>query len=679
MRRLTLLCILIFSDHSLHSQQGMWTWMNGSTNENPLGVYGTQGVPSVLNSPAGGYEGAMGTDKAGNFWFFSGFNTGVYDDLWKFTPATNEWTWMKGSGNTFTGPVYGTQGIPAISNSPGNQQWCAAAWVDTAGNFWIFGGSDGGGTSYNLLWKYDPAINMWSWEEGSTTCCTPGNYGTKGIASPTNQPPSRWETNAAWVDSSNNLWLFGGFTTTGDFNDLWKYQISTGEWTWVSGSSVTNSSGNYGIKGVPAATNEPPPRKAHSHWKDSDGNFWMFAGARTLGSFNDMWMYNSTTGFWTWMGGTDVLNDVGTFGPNCNADTSYLPKFRFENKASWIDKQGRFWNYGGSNLSDLWVYNPKCNTWALVNGNPSVFTAPVFGTQGIAAPGNEPGGLMGSVSWMDSSDGLWMMGGWNNNYNAVNTLWKFVIDTTCAISFCGNVPQCNLSSSDTLFCEKQCIDFFDLSVNSPTTWQGQFTGGSRSTSTLQNPAGICYNNYGSFDVQLIACNNAGCDTVFFPAFITEFQSPAAPTILWQNDSLICTATNVSYAWYSTLNPNLVLGTNYFYVPFTAGTYYVLITDSNGCAVPSLTIAANVGWNDITQNSIQIVYEGIESNLFLNCPENLFDEYTVTIYDGIGRVVMEIKSNCNSKKITLPETLSGGIFSVQISSSKMYMARRFLKK
>jgi hypothetical protein len=237
----------------------------------------------------------------------------------------------------------------------------------------------------------------------------------------------------------------------------------------------------------------------------------------------------------------------------------------------------------------------------------------------------------------------------------------------------------NLSCTDTIFCEKQCIDFFDLSTNSPTTWLWQFTGASPSSSTLQNPTGICYNNYGSFDVQLIACNNIGCDTLLLPSFISEFQSPPAPLVIWQNDSLICTSTNVTYAWYSTLNPNAILGTNYFYLPSIAGTYYVVIADTNGCDVSSIGVIANVGWNDLSNNNSQIFYDEIGNNLLINCLGNFFEEYTVTIYDGIGRMVLQTKPNCNSKKISLPETISGGIFWVQISNSKMNFGRSFLKR
>ncbi|HRC32046.1 MAG TPA: PKD domain-containing protein [Bacteroidia bacterium] len=242
---------------------------------------------------------------------------------------------------------------------------------------------------------------------------------------------------------------------------------------------------------------------------------------------------------------------------------------------------------------------------------------------------------------------------------------------------CANTVA-NLSCTDTIFCEKQCIDFFDLSTNSPTTWLWQFTGASPSSSTLQNPPGICYNNYGSFDVQLIACNNIGCDTLLLPSFISEFQSPPAPLVIWQNDSLICTSTNVTYAWYSTLNPNAILGTNYFYLPNIAGTYYVVIADTNGCDVSSIGVIANVGWNDLTQSNIQISFDNTENSLLINCNGFNTDDYTITVYDGIGRNVFTEYFNCSELSIKLPSSFLPGFYLITISNNKTKIEKRIVK-
>jgi len=47
------------------------------------------------------------------------------------------------------------------------------------------------------------------------------------------------------------------------------------------------------------------------------------------------------------------------------------------------------------------------------------------------------------------------------------------------------------------------IDFYDLSTNSPDTWQWDFTGAATTSSAAQNPTGIIYNTIGNYTVKLV--------------------------------------------------------------------------------------------------------------------------------------------------------------------------------
>ena len=85
---------------------------------------------------------------------------------------------------------------------------------------------------------------------GSDTVNQEGFYGTRGIPDPANVPGARWQS-ISWIDSSGNLWLFGGFEfdNWGDMNDLWRYEPDTGMWTWISGSAQDLQKGRYGSRG----------------------------------------------------------------------------------------------------------------------------------------------------------------------------------------------------------------------------------------------------------------------------------------------------------------------------------------------------------------------------------------------------------------------------------------------
>ncbi|MBL0053995.1 MAG: T9SS type A sorting domain-containing protein [Bacteroidetes bacterium] len=223
-------------------------------------------------------------------------------------------------------------------------------------------------------------------------------------------------------------------------------------------------------------------------------------------------------------------------------------------------------------------------------------------------------------------------------------------DTTSAI-----IPTVNLSASDTILCDKQSINFFDLSLNNPTSWQWYFPGAQPDTSTLQNPTGIYYPSYGQFDVSLKACNAGGCDSLYFPNFITELQSPPAPVVT-ANGSMMCSSPAFSYAWYETANLTLLLSSNQCYQPTLPGNYFVIIADSNGCSKPSATIAITAMQNEIN-NACILTYNGSQLLVQGNCITD--SESYVYIYDAQGKQIYA--TQLSSSSVNLPLTNNGIYF------------------
>ena len=405
---------------------GEWTWMGGSKIAPPStsfgaagapGVYGTLGTPSPSNVPGGREQEVSWIDASGNIWIFGGEGidvngvSGELNDLWEFNPTlgTNgEWTWMGGSttvGAPFGGPggVYGTLGTPSATNVPGGR-YGAISWIDSSGNFWLFGGnsidSTGATLGYmNDLWVFNPKLGTygeWTWMAGGSVVANGGNgapgvYGTLGTPDSANTPGAR-DAGVSWVDGSGNVWLFGGFGddmngTQGYLNDLWKYTPGSngavGEWTWMSGAATlpqpyAGASGVYGSLGIASATNVPGGRFSAQTWVDKSGNLWLFDGdgydsTGAGGYLNDLWEFNptlGTTGEWAWMGGGTTVGRTGgqpgSYGTLGTAGATNLPGGRF-GTAGWIDSSGNFWLFGGDgydskgnqgNLNDLWEYQP---------------------------------------------------------------------------------------------------------------------------------------------------------------------------------------------------------------------------------------------------------------------------------------------------------------------------------
>lgn len=354
---------------------GQWAWMGGSNLGGQNGTYGALGVPAMSNIPGARYEAASWTDSSGALWLFggNGFDSAgteaALNDMWKYSDG--EWTWMGGSDVAKQLGIYGTLGAPATNNTPG-ARFGTVTWVDSSGNFWLFGGfgydSNGSNGMLNDLWKY--SNGQWTWESGSDVANQNGTYGIQGMPTPNNTPGARYWA-AVWTDSSGNLWLFGGTGygasgSSGFLNDLWKY--SNGQWTWVSGPSAISQPGVYGPEGVAASGNIPGSRQLAVSWTDSSGNFWLFGGngidsASATGLLNDLWKYSD--GQWTWMSGSKVINQQGVYGSPGVLAPGNIPGARFE-IGHWVDAEGNLWLFGGygaaggteGDLGDLWMYMP---------------------------------------------------------------------------------------------------------------------------------------------------------------------------------------------------------------------------------------------------------------------------------------------------------------------------------
>jgi hypothetical protein len=376
-----------------------WTWVSGSNMGNTYGdfsesgVYGTQGVASANNVPPPRDSAVSWTDSSGNLWLFggegftSGTVNGMFNDLWEFRPSTKEWTWVSGSNTINASGVYGTLGTTSVSNVPGARGsgggGGSISWTDSSGNFWLFGGSgyDSTGTEgyLNDLWEFNSTAKTWTWVGGSKTANAMGVYGTQGVASMNNVPGARSYA-VGWRDSSGNFWLYGGEgygptgMANGDLSDLWEFNPSSKEWTWVNGSNTGSVVPVYGTQGVASSSNTPGGRDSAVGWTDSSGNIWLFGGfdydgGTTNQYLNDLWKFIPTTKDWTWVGGSETGEAKGVYGTLGTPSASNVPGARGSEgiAVTWTDSSGNFWLFGGEGydstgtlgeLDDLWNYQP---------------------------------------------------------------------------------------------------------------------------------------------------------------------------------------------------------------------------------------------------------------------------------------------------------------------------------
>jgi hypothetical protein len=360
----------------------------------------------------------------------SGAVDGYLNDLWKYNPITELWTWMSGSNTTGSPGVYGAENVPSADNVPGARSG-AASWIDASGNLWLFGGADGAG-NLNDLWKYDPLRGRWTWVSGSTTENAPGIYGAKGVAKDSNVPGA--ESGAvSWVDASGNFWLFGGAGSTGSISSLWKFSPSTGLWTWVGGSKDPDAPPVYGSQGLAAASNDPGARALASSWVDNSGDVWLFGGSSDLGSLNDLWTYSASTGQWTWVGGSNAPNATGVYATKGVAAAGNVPGARVS-ATSWTDVSGNFWLFGGAAtntsgavagyFNDLWTYSPSTGLWKWVAGSNAPDAPGSDVAPGTARSGNAPAARDAAASWVDAHGNFWLFGGMGTT-GYLNDFWAY--------------------------------------------------------------------------------------------------------------------------------------------------------------------------------------------------------------------------------------------------------------
>lgn len=591
---------------------GTWTWMKGDNIPNASGSYGSKGVPAYSNNPPGRIWAGYWKDNVGNFWIYGGskqLSNGDLGDLWKYEISTNTWTWISGTNLTNANPLYGIQGVPDTSNFPG-ASFSPACWKDMNGDLWLFSGSI---NSDDNLWKYHINTNEWTWIKGNKKIIGVynfGDYGTKGISSPTNLPGSRMQA-ATWVDDNGNFWMFGGWgnfriNQTGAFdkNDLWKYEIATNEWTWMHGDSVAGVYGIYGVREVPDHFNKPGARFQSAAWKDSAGKLWLFGGIRNNNGrefYNDLWRYDPLTNEWSWYRGDDFSYGVAVYGSQGIASSANKPNARMVS-TYWKDLEGNFWLYGGryqnvgnNNLyynGDLWKLS-FCKT-------PTTSIIPPVAT--LCAGSSQQLSISGGTSYQWSLNGSPIAGATSSTYLATQAgdYSVEIINGACRAN-APNVatitvvplPAVSLSPASVSLCEGSLQRLTANGVAGTYQWykNGVAIPGENASAYTVTASGV----------YTVVASNGACSTTSNSSTVTLKPLPSSTIV--PSSAEICERTSQSFAasaadsYQWLLNGSVISGaTDAVYLASESGNYSVLLF-KDGCSAPaanqaSLTVRQN---------------------------------------------------------------------------------------
>lgn len=579
-----------------------WIWMGGDNIVSQTGVYGTKGIPNINNKPAARSQAASWTDSTGTFWLFGGRSYGgtiteaVRNDLWKFSPNTKEWTWVGGDSTVNGLAVPGTPNVPSVNNIPSARS-LINQWKDNDGCFWILGGVvDASGSRRNDLWKFNPYNQEWTLVRVPAALDTVGIYGVLGTPNAANRPGSR-SAGSCWADNSGNLWLFGGQGysslpgTVVGLSDWWKYNIASNQWTWMGGPNTSAPAANYGLQGVASAANIPGGRYNPIQWKDTSGNFWMMGGmgyvTATQGMLNDLWKFNPLTNQWTWMQGTNMINDLGMYISRGTASAERRPRAR-RVSTTWVDMSGNLWMFGGTinsfqtnSLNDIWKYDIAINQWTWIKGDSIANILPVYNTLGIPNSTNEIGSRGVETSWREKkNNNVWIFGGHAAPYGTRNDLWKIQacspLDTLQAIA--GKDTGC--AGATIVYTAPQLGGAFSYIWHVPPGWTG--------SSNTQQISVIAGNTGGVLSLRVLGTCGDTSNVQIKNIVIENLPLPVISQAGTGSAITLFVTTNyTTYQWFQ--NGNLIPGaTSSTYTAVENGAYSVMVTSVHGCTYTSAT-------------------------------------------------------------------------------------------
>ena len=432
-----LITLSVLKAQSQISSSNQWTWIGGSNGYNASGVYGQKGVESSANQPGGRFDFASWKDRNGNFWIFGGYGRGSssapgwLNDLWRFNPNNNRWTWVAGDSVINRPAFQSGLGVESSNNTPSARS-AVSGWESADGReLYLYGGAtntDGGLDEINGdVWAYNIESAKWRIIKYAISDAL-GNCSGQDYVSPlcnSNFAPGVWPTcrEAAAVSASNGAaFIFGGQVgayTNSEFFRFSDYNFDVGssscptknQWASIQfGAPYLNGSPGYYSGHAP----HPGSRRDASSFAESglsvsQDKFYLFGGAgmgalvngtSNYGILNDLWRFDgqdpvTRRPVWTWLKGDSTINRAGNYGTKGVAAASNNPSSRYR---SSMENAGRnqailfggagYSSSGFGALNDLWSYDPKSNMWTWLSGSSMASHSGSYGIQGIQSSSN---------------------------------------------------------------------------------------------------------------------------------------------------------------------------------------------------------------------------------------------------------------------------------------------------
>ncbi len=205
------------------------------------------------------------------------------------------------------------------------------------------------------------------------------------------------------------------------------------------------------------------------------------------------------------------------------------------------------------------------------------------------------------------------------------------------------LPVASYTSNITRLCPQHCVSFLGDNSLGVNEWHWYFPGATPDTVSGRNPT-VCYTREGLYDVQLIAINQYGADTLIRYSDVEVIFVPDATispdTTMQFGDSYQLVATGgLTYLWSPSLGLDSIYRPNPIASPALTTTYVVRITDTTGCFVTRQVTVTVLHRNKFfVPNAFSPNGDGSNDYLFVR-GNNLYG-VRFTIFDRWGEMVFE---------------------------------------
>ncbi len=117
------------------------------------------------------------------------------------------------------------------------------------------------------------------------------------------------------------------------------------------------------------------------------------------------------------------------------------------------------------------------------------------------------------------------------------------------------IPQADFHADELLIPVGETVNFFDETSGIPSEWEWTFDGAQPAISTNQNPESVLFDTEGTFNVQLIATNYLGVDTIMKETYITTSSTILPEVDFVADKSSICVGDTVYFNDLTKYSPN----------------------------------------------------------------------------------------------------------------------------